>query len=315
MGKLTQGYDFDSFAFSSIDDLLSAVSGLTDLAGDIINGKADSREVASNLRKISYALGQIFGIPVRNIYNVFYGTSNLVSPSFAYKLSDTFTKQKYSSDLKRAIAREDDKMIATIVGLMTDENVGYFENSTTRQEINRLVKADFDVLPQSIASTMTINDTQYTLTETEKDDFREVYEKSITAIDKLVSSNGYKIASDDAKAKAIKYVYRYYYYEAQAKTLNVELDNKLYLFGQLISPEKIALAIAEAPLLVANVTDKKTAVQKYLQRSKLSAMEKYALMGYFGYKNTNGKSLVESAVNKTSLTKAQKKLLLEKCGY
>ena len=314
-GKLFEGYDFDSFAFSSINDLLEAVNSVVDLVSKGIKGELNSKEIASNLRKISYALGQIFGIPVRNVYNVFYGTSNLISPSFAYKMNDKFVKSNYSSDLKRAIAKEDDKMIATIVGLMTNESVGYFENSSTRQEINRLAQKDYDVLPQSISDTMTINETQYNLSASQKDDFRKVYEKSITAIDKLVSSNGYKVASDDAKAKAIKYVYRYYYYEAQAKTLNAELDAKLYLFGQIVSPEKLALAIAEAPLLVENVTDKKSAVQRYLQGSKLSAMEKYALMGYFGYKPTNGQSIVEGAISKTNLTKAQKKLLLEKCGY
>jgi hypothetical protein len=39
------------------------------------------------------------------------------------------------------------------------------------------------------------------------------------------------------------------------------------------------------------------------------------LMGYFGYKNTNGTIAVKNAINKTSLSKEQKKLLLEKCGY
>ncbi|MBO5068256.1 MAG: hypothetical protein J6C62_07640, partial [Clostridia bacterium] len=73
--------------------------------------------------------------------------------------------------------------------------------------------------------------------------------------------------------------YRSYYYDA---------DTKLYLFGQIVPIEKMALALAEVPLLVENSTNKKTAVQRYLQASKLTSAQKYMLMGYFGYKNTKG---------------------------
>ena len=87
------------------------------------------------------------------------------------------------------------------------------------------------------------------------------------------------------------------------------------MFGQIVPIEKMALALAEVPLLVENSTNKKKTVQRYLQATKLSSAQKYMLMGYFGYKNTKGEGVVKSAINKTSLTKEQKKLLLEKCGY
>lgn len=307
--KVFEGYDFDSFAFSSMNDLFEAVGSVDGL------WSGDSRQVAKTIRKISYAVGQIFGVPVRNLYNVFYGTSNLISQEFAYKLDDAFYKQSYNSDLKKAIKNNDEAMIATIAGLIMNENVGDFENGSTRSEVNRLLSAGFDVLPQSVPSSVTINEVQYSLTGPQQEKFRKAYSGAITAVDKLVSSNGYKIATDEAKAKAIKYVYRYYYYEAQHQALNVDLDSKLYLFGQIVPIEKMALALAEVPLLVENSTNKKTAVQRYLQASKLTSAQKYMLMGYFGYKNTKGEGVVKSAINKTSLTKEQKKLLLEKCGY
>ena len=307
--KVFEGYDFDSFAFSSMNDLFEAVGSVDGL------WSGDSREVAKTIRKISYAVGQIFGVPVRNLYNVFYGTSNLISPEFAYKIDDAFYKQSYKADLKKAIKNNDEEMIATIAGLIMDENIGAFENGPTRSEVNRLLSAGFDVLPQSVPSSVTINEVQHSLTGPQQEKFRKAYSGAITAVDKLVSSNGYKIATDEAKAKAIKYVYRYYYYEAQHQALNVDLDSKLYLFGQIVPIEKMALALAEVPLLVENSTNKKTAVQRYLQASKLTSAQKYMLMGYFGYKNTKGEGVVKSVINKTSLTKEQKKLLLEKCGY
>lgn len=313
--KIIEGYDFDGYQYSAINDLLDSVSNVIDLTGNIFSGNADSREVARNIKNMSYAIGQLFGIPVRNVYNVFYGLTKRVSPETAYKIDDVFYKQSYNSDLKKAIKNNDEEMIATIAGLIMDENIGAFENGSTRNEVNRLLSAGFDVLPQMVGNSMTINEVQYTLTGPQKENFKKVYSQSITAVDKLVSSNGYKIATDEAKAKAIKYIYKYYYYEAQHQALNVDLDSKLYLFGQIVPIEKMALALAEVPLLVENSTNKKKTVQRYLQATKLSSAQKYMLMGYFGYKNTKGEGAVKSAINKTSLTKEQKKLLLEKCGY
>lgn len=313
--KIIEGYDFDGYQYSAINDLLDSVSNVIDLTGNIFSGNADSREVARNIKNMSYAIGQLFGIPVRNVYNVFYGLTKRVSPETAYKIDDVFYKQSYNSDLKKAIKNNDEEMIATIAGLIMDENIGAFENGSTRNEVNRLLSAGFDVLPQTVGNSMTINEVQYTLTGPQKENFKKVYSQSITAVDKLVSSNGYKIATDEAKAKAIKYIYKYYYYEAQHQALNVDLDSKLYLFGQIVPIEKMALALAEVPLLVENSTNKKKSVQRYLQATKLSSAQKYMLMGYFGYKNTKGEGAVKSAINKTSLTKEQKKLLLEKCGY
>ena len=313
--KIIEGYDFDGYQYSAINDLLDSVSNVIDLTGNIFSGNADSREVARNIKNMSYAIGQLFGIPVRNVYNVFYGLTKRVSPETAYKIDDVFYKQSYNSDLKKAIKNNDEEMIATIAGLIMDENIGAFENGSTRNEVNRLLSAGFNVLPQTVGNSMTINEVQYTLTGPQKENFKKVYSQSITAVDKLVSSNGYKIATDEAKAKAIKYIYKYYYYEAQHQALNVDLDSKLYLFGQIVPIEKMALALAEVPLLVENSTNKKKAVQRYLQATKLSSAQKYMLMGYFGYKNTKGEGAVKSAINKTSLTKEQKKLLLEKCGY
>ena len=313
--KLVEGYDFDGYQYSAINDLLDSMSDVINLTGDIFSGNADSRDIALNIKKMSYAIGQLFGIPVRNVYNVFYGLTNRISPATAYKIDDIFYKQSYNSDLKKAIKNNDEAMIATIAGLIMNENVGDFENGSTRSEVNRLLSAGFDVLPQSVPSSVTINEVQHSLTGPQQEKFRKAYSGAITAVDKLVSSNGYKIATDEAKAKAIKYVYRYYYYEAQHQALNVDLDSKLYLFGQIVPIEKMALALAEVPLLVENSTNKKTAVQRYLQASKLTSAQKYMLMGYFGYKNTKGEGAVKSAINKMSLTKEQKKLLLEKCGY
>ena len=311
INSLTSGFDMEDMSYGVINDVIDSTRNVIDL----FDGNTDSREVARGVRSVIYSISSVMGIPTKNVYKLIYGTTNLISAESAYKMDDFFYKQSYSKDLKKAILNEDEEMIATIAGLIMDENIGAFENGSTRKEVNRLLSAGFDVLPQTVGNSMTINEVQYMLTGPQKENFKKVYSQSITAVDKLVSSNGYKIVTDEAKAKAIKYVYKYYYYEAQHEALNVDLDSKLYLFGQIVPIEKMALALAEVPLLVENSTNKKKTVQRYLQATKLSSAQKYMLMGYFGYKNTKGEGVVKSAINKTSLTKEQKKLLLEKCGY
>ena len=196
-----------------------------------------------------------------------------------------------------------------------NENVGAFKNGDTRKEINRLAGLGINVLPTSVGDSMTINEETYELSKKDKKAFKTVYSGAIEAVDKLVASKGYQLATDEDKAKAIKYVYRYYYYEAQSKTLGVELDTKLYLFGQVIPIEVMATVLAQVSSIPTGTKNKKSLVQKYVQSAKLSATQKYMLMGYFGYSNTRGEGSVKSLINSTALTKKQKESLLSKSGY
>ena len=313
--RVADGYSVDGYAYSALNDLLDSFASVKDLTVNMATGNFDSKELALNLKNTTYAVCQILGIPIRNIYNVGYGLINRVSPETGYVINNTFYKQSYNADLKKAIENNDEDMISTIAVLIMNENAGAFENKQTRNEVDRLITAGNDVLPQSIGSSMTIDGETFTLTESQKQDFKKIYNNSIEKVDALVSSKGYRIASDEAKAKAIKYIYKYYFYEAQQDLFDVELDNKIYLFGQILPIEKMALALAEAPIIAEKSTNKKSSVQAYLQRSKLTAIQKYILMGYFGYKNTYGESQVKALISKTNLSKKQREILLEKCGY
>ncbi len=311
INSFTSGFDVEDMAFGTINDVIDSARNFTNM----FDANTDSRERARTLRSLAYSITSLLGLPVKNAYKLIYGTINLASPETAYKMDDFFYKQSYSKDLTKAIQKGDEGMLTTITGLIMNENVGDFENGSTRSEVNRLLSAGFDVLPQSVPSSVTINEVQHSLTGPQQEKFRKAYSGAITAVDKLVSSNGYKIATDEAKAKAIKYVYRYYYYEAQHQALNVDLDSKLYLFGQIVPIEKMALALAEAPIIAEKSTNKKRSVQAYLQKSSLTAIQKYILMGYLGYKNTYGEAQVKALINKTNLSKKQREILLEKCGY
>ena len=319
--KLVEGYDLDNYAYSTINNLLDSVQNIFTAATDIIEG--DTSNLARNIRNVLYAVGQLFGIPVRNVYNVGYGLINRFSPSTAYKIDDMFYDKSYRADLNKAIEQDDDEMITTIIGIMLDENVGTISDATSRQELDKLTKAGYDVIPQGAPSSITYEDEEIVLTSRQRAEFKEVYSVAYEALASLVNLSQYHSATDEVKAKAINYIYDVYYNLAVENLLGVDLENKTTLFAEAIDIEKLAIIIATARTLTADLDgngnaisgSKKAKVQAYINSLSLTAAQKYMIMGYLGYSNAKGETQVKSYINRLSLTSDEKKLLLEYSGY
>ena len=60
---------------------------------------------------------------------------------------------------------------------------------------------------------------------------------------------------------------------------------------------------------------RKKKIEAYVQSLRLSAAEKYMIMGYLGYKNKNGKQVVRTYIQRLKLKKEQKEKLFAYCGY
>jgi hypothetical protein len=139
----------------------------------------------------------------------------------------------------------------------------------------------------------------------------------------MVNLAQFQEASDDVKAKAIKYIYNVYYNLALQDFLGVSLENKNILFAEAIDIEKLALISASANSIKAD-TDKngkqisgsrKKKIQEYVNSLKMKAVEKYMVMGYLGYSNIYGENQVKAHINRLKLSKDEKSLLLEYSGY
>lgn len=318
-----EGYEVDGYAYSSINDLLNSGKNIFDMRGDLLSGEATSQDVAKNIKNMMYAAGQIFGIPVRNVYNMTYGLTKRISPSTAYKIDTAFYNKNYASDLKKAIARGDDDMIATIVELMTNERVGGIGDSKAASELNGLITKGFDVMPRSVGDKITYDGEEITLTSGQKAQFKKVYSVANTAVASLVKMSQYESATDEVKTKAIKYIYNVYYNLAIQDLLGVDLETKTVLFAEAIDIEKLAIIIATANALTADLDKKgnvisgtrKRKVQAYVNSLKLSAAQKYMIMGYLGYTNVNGEGQVKAYINRLKLTKSEKEKLLKYSGY
>ena len=321
--RFAEGYDFDNYAYSAINDMFDSAERLFTTAGNIFEGDMDSREVALTIKNLLYAGGQMFGIPTRNVYNIIYGLTKRISPSTAYSIDDMFYKQNYRSDLTKAIEREDEVMIATITSLMLDENIGGIADSEARKELDSLVQKGFDVIPRSVSKKITYDGVEYELTPNQVKQFEKVYFVANEALASLVKMSQYKGATDEVKAKAVNFIYNVYYNLALQDYLGVDLETKSVLFAEAIDIEKLAIIVATANSLKADLDKKgvaisgtrKAKIQSYVNSLQLKAVEKYMIMGYLGYKNTKGEIQVKAYINRLSLTKTEKAKLLEYSGY
>ena len=312
--KLTEGYDLNNYAYSAINDLFDAFASIVNFS----EGKP-----AQKVKNIVYAVGQIFGIPTRNVYNIFYGLTKRFSPTTAYEIDNVFYNKNYASDLQKAIDNDDEDMIATITGLMLDEKVGGIDNSFAREEMDRLVKGGYQVIPKSIGSTISYEGEEVEITSKQRERFKKVYGEANKALASLVNNKSYASTSDEVKAKAVRFIYDIYYNLAIEDLLGVELETKNILFAKAIDISSLAIIVAMARSIEAD-TDKKgnivsgsrkKKVQTYINSLGLKAAQKYMIMGYLGYSNKNGQQQVKSYIQRLSLTKSEKEKLYEYSGY
>lgn len=312
--KLTEGYDLNNYAYSSINDLFDAFASIVNFS----EGKP-----AQKIRSVVYAAGQLLGLPTRNVYNIIYGLTKRFSSSAAYEWDSHFYNKNYSSDLQKAIENDDEKMIATIAGIMTNEKVGDIESEQLKKELNKLVSAGYKVLPRSIGDSITYDGEEIALTTRQKKQFKSEYFEATDELASLVESKVYQSASDEVKAKAVSFIWNIYYNLAIEDLLGVELETKNILFAKAVDVSSLAIIVATARGLEADIDrkgnvvsgSKKAKVQKYVNSLRLTATQKYMIMGYLGYSNKYGENLVRRYIQSLRMTKAEKEKLLEYSGY
>jgi hypothetical protein len=94
------------------------------------------------------------------------------------------------------------------------------------------------------------------------------------------------------------------------------------LFAKAIDIEKLAIIIAEAKTIEADKKNgvtvsgsKKAKIVKYVNALPLTAVQKYMVLGYLGYKSTHGTEAVKAYINRLNLSNAEKDALYAYSGY
>lgn len=319
---LSDGYEVQNYMYSVLNDTLEAVAAARDLATSAFTDTFDSHKAAQGARKVIYAGGQLLGIPIRNLYNVTYSILGFI-PSAKYGIDNMFYEQAYTADLKKAIEAGDEGAVATITGIMTGERVGSIQNDKVRKELNDLTLKGYGVLPRAIADSVTVGEEKIELTGKQKKQFKAIYSIANDSVTELMALKQYEKAEEKIRAKAVKLIYDIYYQLALDDVVGGAEASKNVLFAEAIDIEKLAIIVATARSIEADKNkngisisgSKKKKIEKYIQSLNLTAVQKYMIMGYLGYKNTNGMTSVRSYIGKLNLTQEEKTQLLRYSGY
>lgn len=321
------GYDIEDMGVGALNDLLSAVKNVVALPKEAITGELTGEQAATRVRSVFYSLGQITGIPIRNVYKYSRGVLNVVNDvsgsHVVYRLDSVFNKSSLSADLAAAIEKGDTEQAQFIAGLALDERVDLARNASLRQELIRLCMAGESVLPRSVGSEVTWDGETYQLTARQKKRFEAVYSEAGEAAARLIRSSYYKEVSDTVKAKALKRIYEIYYNLAIEDFLGVASETKAVLFSKAIPAEKLAVVVAAASELQADTDtqgrvisgSKRRRVAAFIESLRLSAAQKYMIFAYLGYREASGEAVVTKYVDTLKLEDGEREQLLQWCGY
>lgn len=327
------GYDIDNYSYSALNDLLSGAKGVIDLTELIIKGEATGQDVALKLKNATYAFGQIFGVPVRNVYNLVYGLTKRFSPEAAYQIDSSFYKKNYQSDLYKAVEKGDEKMVSHIMSLLYNERIGTDVSVSVHNELFDLAKKGYKVLPKSAPSKITVDGEEYELTESELSALRNKYSASHSALEKLFASVKYSSLSDEKQAEAVKYVYDLYYDVAIENTLGVDRGNATALVSVVGADVLAMLYVATKEMTSDKDKDgsavsgsKRKKVIAEINKLNISAEQKLLLICAKGYTIKDGdirglsaenakKRLLKYIITLKGKTKEERAEIAKMCGF
>ena len=316
-----EGYELDNFAYETVNGLSEAVKNIGTLMERAGSGeRVTDQEWMLAMRKFIYAAGQITGLPTRNLYNQIYGLIKRVSPSAAYDINSIFYGAS-TKDLDKAIQKGDTALSTTIAEqLLSDKGID--ASKEVASAFSDLYSKGYS-MPKGIPESITYNEEEISLNAKQQGIVIDAYSEAANKAEGLINSADWASLSDDAKANALKLLFNYYYYYGINKATGAYADNRTLLLGSAIDITKIASAYGKIAELTAD-TDKKgnvisgtkkAKVQRLVNSLRLSAAQKYILMGFLGYKNSNGESSVTSYIRNIGISQDMQTALFEMSGY
>lgn len=326
--SVLQGYDVTNMAYSGLTNIANGLKESWNIIDLLASSKSyDEAQINGKIRKTLLGISQTFGIPLRNLETYSKGIIEKFAPEAVYKYDKFFydgTTSSYTKELNEALAAGDDKMADTILDLFLTEEKIPVKDATLRSTLKELYAQGFNVLPRSVGKSITYDGEQYALTQSQRKRFREVYQEANEVVKNLTNKTQFKDAEVEIQAKAIEEIYDYYYKFAIEDLLGVEVvSEKDRLFYKVFNLEDLVLIIKQARALVSDKDEdgktisgsKKRKIQAFINRLKLTAAQKYMIMGYLGYKNSVGLNKVKVYIQSQRLSKAEKEALLEYSGY
>lgn len=321
------GYEPTNMAYTALSNTVEIAEDLYNGISTLITGDyQDPVKRNAAIRKTALSLSRLFGIPLQNLESYLKGIVGKISPATREEyeaLYKTKSIASYLDKMRKATENGDEQLADTIVNILFDDRTGKIKDDRMLDVVSDLLGQGYDVLPRTVNSTITFDGTEYTLTNRQHTKFMDVYSQSNDVVKNMISLSVFNRLDDAAKAKAINFVYDYYYNLGIEDMLGEDIETKTMLFAEAIPIAQLAMAVAQASIYTAD-TDrdgkfingtKKAKVQSFVQGLRLSAVQKYMIMGYLGYSNKYGETSVRAYINRLNISIDAKDYLFEASGY
>jgi hypothetical protein len=320
---VVEGYDVKDNATEGIMNLAESIKDVIESSMTMIKGDVwDSTDIAKPLKSLIDAIGQVTGIPTRNVYNYVYGFTKRFSPSTAYEWNSIFYNNGYTKDLKKAMQKDDVDLQKTIIGLMLKDNGMTDTSEQVNNRLRELYAQGYTVLPRTVKDTLNYNGETYSLSKKQQTAFKATYGQANKEVEELIESRSFSSLSAEIQARAIKWIYDYYYENAVFETVGEDADSKNQLFGEVMDISRFAMTIAACKSVESKVDkkgnviagSKKQAILQLLQKLNLSNNEILMILAYLGYSIEGNEQAIKNFIGRIGLTRSQQKSLLKYCG-
>lgn len=320
---VVEGYDVKDNATEGIMNLAESIKDVIESSMTMIKGDAwDSTDIAKPLKSLIDAIGQVTGIPTRNVYNYVYGFTKRFSPSTAYEWNSIFYNNGYTKDLKKAMQKDDVDLQKTIIGLMLKDDGMTDTSEQVNNRLRELYAQGYTVLPRTVKDTLNYNGETYSLSKNQQTAFKATYGQANKEVEELIESRSFSKLSAEIQARAIKWIYDYYYEKAVFETVGEDADSKNQLFGEVMDIPRFAMTIAACKSVESKVDkkgnviagSKKQAILQLLRKLSLSNNEILMILAYLGYSIEGNEQVIKNFISRIGLTRSQQKSLLQYCG-
>lgn len=215
--------DIGGYDFTLIN---SAIDIIKDVKSMIEKGEFNP----SVLVDLFTTVGQLSGIPIKNLYNLVMGVwknvdgSGYSAEALLKGYSDTYIRKAYKEQLDKGQMKQANAYLEL---LMSSYKVGN-NDSEVNSEINRLMKVGYNAIPKNFMTSYEDEEqNEVKLSSEQQNEFVLYYGKATEDVKKILNSESYKSLDDEYKAKVIKKIYDSYYDYAKNKVLKTSSTNKV----------------------------------------------------------------------------------------
>lgn len=331
--RFTDGFGVENCTLETFNALMDSTAGIVTLTTKAMQGKATTQETARAVKNVIYSACQFGGIPVRNVMNFAGGITKRFSPEAAYTVDGWFYEKNYQNDLWRAVEDGDDRMVNMLVTLAVNDKTGSTLTEAAHTELRRLISAGYNALPREVGKTITVDGTEYAMSEEEREMVREAYATATDKLDKLFANRTYSRLTDEEKTEAIRYVYNTAYNAALTDVYGIERGNAAIIAETVGYDTAATLYIRTKGIesdkgkdgkTISGTKRKKTVAA--INSMPISTEKKLFLICAKGYALSDGdvrglsaeaakKRLLRYIVNLPGKTKNEKAMLAEMCGF